>query len=103
MLRFVLLGLLAWLVYRLATAGARKKQLEAATRRALADAKRAVGRGGPHEVLGVPSDASAEEVRRAYRALAKKHHPDVVPEDEREAAEARMRTIQAAYDALSKR
>ena len=102
MLRFVLLGLIAWLLYRLATAASRRRQLEGAARRALEEAKRSTG-AGPHQVLGVPRGASPEEVRKAYRALVKKHHPDVVPEGEREAAEVKMRAIQAAYEALSQR
>lgn len=49
----------------------------------------------PYDVLGVPRGASAEEVKRAYRALAKKYHPDVNPGDEE--AARRMAEINAAY------
>lgn len=50
-----------------------------------------------YEVLGVAHDASAEEVKRAYRNLAKRYHPDV-----NKAADAadRFKEIQAAYDVL---
>lgn len=35
----------------------------------------------PYSVLGLTPDASDEEVKRAYRALAKKYHPDMNPGD----------------------
>ena len=52
-----------------------------------------------YETLGVGRDASAEELRKAYRRLARKHHPDLNPGDK--AAEDRFKTVQAAYDVLS--
>ena len=52
----------------------------------------------PYAVLGVGRDASAAEIRKAYRALAKKHHPDLHPGDAR--AEAHFKRVSAAYDLL---
>ncbi len=52
----------------------------------------------PYEVLGVSRDASQEEITKAYRALAKKYHPDLNPDDP-EAAE-KMKEINNAYDAI---
>ena len=49
----------------------------------------------PYSVLGLTPDASDEEVKRAYRALAKKYHPDMNPGDQH-AAEM-MNRINAAY------
>ena len=51
-----------------------------------------------YETLGVPRGASAKEIRAAYRRLARKHHPDVNPDDA--GAEARFKEVQAAYDVL---
>jgi len=50
----------------------------------------------PYAVLGVPKSASADEIRKAYRKLAKKNHPDLNPGDS--SAEERFKEAQAAYD-----
>ena len=52
----------------------------------------------PYKVLGISPGASEEEVTKAYRALAKKYHPDLNPGNE--AAAAKMREINAAYDMI---
>ena len=52
-----------------------------------------------YEVLGVKRDAPVEEIKRAYRKLARQHHPDRNPGDKQ--AETRFKEIQAAYDTLS--
>jgi len=52
-----------------------------------------------YEILGVKKNASDAEIKKAYRKLARKHHPDVNPEDS--AAEARFKEITAAYNILS--
>lgn len=51
----------------------------------------------PYQVLGVARTASAEEIRKAYKKLARKHHPDVAKS---EADAARFTEINAAYDIL---
>jgi curved DNA-binding protein len=51
-----------------------------------------------YDVLGVPRGASSEEVQRAYRRLARRHHPDVNKEP---GAEERFKEITEAYDTLS--
>jgi len=52
----------------------------------------------PYKVLGVSPDASDDEVKRAYRELAKKYHPDRNPGNA--AAAEKMNEINAAYDAI---
>lgn len=54
----------------------------------------------PYRILGLEPDASDEEVKRAYRQLAKKYHPDMNPGDEH--AEKMMNDINAAYDQIKK-
>jgi len=53
----------------------------------------------PYQVLGVKPDASADEIRKVYRKLAKQFHPDLNPG--KPEAEARFKSISAAYDLLS--
>jgi DnaJ-class molecular chaperone len=53
----------------------------------------------PYAALGVKRDATQDEIRRAYRTLARKHHPDLNPGDK--AAEEAFKRIGAANDLLS--
>ena len=52
----------------------------------------------PYKVLGVSSNASDDEIKKAYRTLAKKYHPDINPGNKE--AERKMNEINAAYDQI---
>ncbi|MGW8251193.1 MAG: DnaJ domain-containing protein, partial [Anaerolineales bacterium] len=52
-----------------------------------------------YKVLGVSRNASAEEIKKSYRKLARKYHPDINPEDEN--AEEKFKEINEAYQVLS--
>ncbi len=52
-----------------------------------------------YEVLGVDKGASQDEIKKAYRKLAKKYHPDLNPDD-KEGAEAKFKEASEAYDVL---
>lgn len=53
-----------------------------------------------YEVLGVPRDATEDEIKKAYRQLVKKYHPDLNP-DNKEECEAKLKEINEAYEVLS--
>src|SRR5919108_1065068 len=52
-----------------------------------------------YEILGVKKSASSEDIRKAFRKLARKYHPDVNPGDK--AAEEKFKAISEANDVLS--
>jgi len=52
-----------------------------------------------YKILGVSKDASKEEIKRAYRKLAKKYHPDLNPGNKE--AQERFKEINEAYEVLS--
>ncbi|MEH6678277.1 DnaJ domain-containing protein, partial [Phenylobacterium sp.] len=52
----------------------------------------------PYQELGVARGANADEIRKAFRKLAKQHHPDANPGDA--AAEERFKRVSAAFDIL---
>lgn len=57
----------------------------------------------PYQVLGISPGASDEEIKKAYRALSRKYHPDAnIDNPNREAAEERFKEVQQAYDQIMK-
>ncbi|KAF2830806.1 DnaJ-domain-containing protein [Ophiobolus disseminans] len=55
----------------------------------------------PYEVLGLEAEATADDVKKAYRKLALKHHPDKAAADQKEAANKKFQEIAFAYAVLS--
>ena len=57
----------------------------------------------PYEILGIKPNATAAEIKSAYRTLIKQYHPDQYGDNPlRELAEEKMREINGAYDQLTK-
>ncbi len=57
----------------------------------------------PYQVLGVPRNASDDEIKKAYRALSRKYHPDAnVNNPNKEQAEEKFKQVQQAYDQIMK-
>lgn len=54
-----------------------------------------------YQILGVGKSASPEEIKQAYKNLAKEHHPDMVDASNKDAAEKRFKEINEAYQVLS--
>lgn len=54
----------------------------------------------PYQILGVSPNASDDEIKDAYRVLAKKYHPDINPN--KQLAEEKMKEINLAYDTIKK-
>ncbi|MGA7414259.1 MAG: DnaJ domain-containing protein, partial [Bryobacteraceae bacterium] len=52
-----------------------------------------------YQALGLSKGATADEIRKSYRRLARKHHPDLNPGDK--SSEDRFKKVQEAYDVLS--
>jgi len=53
-----------------------------------------------YDILGVGKDVTDDELKKAYRKLAKEHHPDANT-DNKEAAEAKFKEVSEAYEVLS--
>ena len=51
-----------------------------------------------YQILGIPRNASPDDIRKAYRQLAKKYHPDTNPDDKR--AEEHFKEATEAYEVL---
>jgi len=54
-----------------------------------------------YETLGVPKTAAEAEIKKAFRKLARQHHPDVNKERDKKSAEAKFKEINEAYEVLS--
>lgn len=67
---------------------------------------RAAAASDPYDVLGLPRTATMEEIKHAYRELAKKYHPDKVShlgEEFKRLADKRFKEIDAAYKSLQRK
>jgi len=59
------------------------------------------GKRDYYEILGVKKNASLDEIRKAYREMALRHHPDRVPHEQKKEAEEKFKEISEAYAVLS--
>lgn len=99
MLRWVLFAVLGYLIWTKLRPPEPPKKL---SKKKVSAMERIDGRS-PFEILGVPESASNEEIQRAYHRLIKEHHPDRAGEAEKDAAEAKTRLLNRAYEALKRR
>ena len=57
----------------------------------------------PYSILGISRDASDEEVKKAYRKLSRKYHPDAnIDNPNKEQAEEKFKQVQQAYEQIMK-
>jgi DnaJ-class molecular chaperone len=54
-----------------------------------------------YELLGVSKNASDSDIKKAYRNLAREHHPDMVKDSDKASAEKKFKEINEAYQVLS--
>ena len=54
-----------------------------------------------YEILGVSKNSSDDELKKAYRNLAREHHPDMVKDSDKATAEKKFKEINEAYQVLS--
>lgn len=95
---WIVYGALAYLVYK-AVAG----EVESSSKKR--KKKPRMGRP-PHEVLGVPADATVEQIRRAYQKKVQVYHPDKVAgaaDELQELATKRTKELNVAYEAMMRR
>ena len=64
------------------------------------ESQSAMGRRDYYEVLGIPKAATADEIKKAYRRLAKEYHPDMAKGDKK-VAEERFKELSEAYEVLA--
>lgn len=58
----------------------------------------------PYDVLGVPRDASDEDIKKAYRTLSRRYHPDAnINNPNKKQAEEKFKEVQQAYDEIQRR
>lgn len=54
-----------------------------------------------YKILGVSKSASQDDIKKAYRKLALKHHPDRVPQEKKDEAQSKFQELSEAFEVLS--